>query len=169
MRALQSLLIASALGALGCTQSQPRPPEWISRSEDGPFVVQLFLTDDFERTVREWQVPTSPSLTTLSSARVGTSVSTVFLVSNCTPDTAQNCRVIFDVTLVDQGGNITKHTQDAPLCRSEPAPPPNHFMLCGGHAVITYDGHPKKFRVVTDVRDQNSDRSAHLEVPLEFQ
>jgi hypothetical protein len=141
-------------------------PAWTGRGENGPFVVQLLLTDDFPRTIREWNVPTPPRLHAISVVRTGVPVSTAFLVAGCEPDIRRKCSVTFDLTVVDDTGGTVAVVSNGPLCVEHSVPPPGKMTLCGGSATITHKGGSERLRIVAEVHDQNSGRDVHLEASL---
>ena len=103
MAAVKARLVVVAALLLGCQSPVPGrdTPDWVGSGESGSFVVHLFLTDDFERTVREWNVPGTPKLHPVSSIALGKPVSTAFLLSGCEPGPRHECDVVFDFEVID--------------------------------------------------------------------
>jgi len=141
-------------------------PEWAARGENGPFVVQLLMTDDFPRTVREWNVPTPPRLHASSVVKKGIPISTAFLVAGCEPDARLKCHVTFNLTVVDDVGRTVATVSNGPLCVDHSEPPPGKMTLCGGTATITHKGGGERLQIVAEVHDENSGRDVHLEASL---
>jgi len=162
-------LVSALLFGCASQSTPPNPMPHVDRATNGPFVVALLLTDDFDRTAQEWQVPHPPSLSSISSAKLGSRVFTAFFVAGCQADDQGNCNVTFDLRLLDQNQVVANEVLQAPLCGEHPAPPPGELTFCPRSLVFTHTGKPTRFRVLSNAHDRNAGRTVHLEVSISFE